>query len=214
VTGLRESWGAMTAARAAGYLKTQDRASQTSKALLVEVIGRHIARRPVRILDVGCGNAQLYEYIRETGLDCRYTGVDFSEPLLEAARQAVAGDPNATFVQADASTLDGVGDDHDVAVYSHVVEMLGAPERSLQAARQRARAIAIRFFEPPEHDTDLVELRDMDAGGGQSVPYLRWSMSRDHYRLILSKLGCTSVDVYRDVASADQVHVLNNPAPS
>jgi hypothetical protein len=33
-------------------------------------------------------------------------------------------------------------------------------------------------------------------------------MSRDHYRLILTKSGCTAVDVYRDEISTDQVHLL------
>ena len=60
-----------------------------------------------------------------------------------------------------------------------------------------------------DHETDAVELRTQDVGADEEVPYIRRSMGRDHYRLILSKLGCTSVDVYRDDGSTDQVHVLN-----
>jgi hypothetical protein len=87
--------------------------------------------------------------------------------------------------------------------------MLSSPERSLLKARTFAGLIIIRFFEPPDFETDTVELRDMDIGEGRTVPYIRRKMSRDYYRLILTKLGCTSVDVYRAESAKDQVHVLH-----
>jgi hypothetical protein len=37
---------------------------------------------------------------------------------------------------------------------------------------------------------------------------LRRKMSRDYYRLILSRIGCRQVDLYDDETSKDQVHVL------
>lgn len=163
------------------------------------------------ILDLGCGNANLLEYLRRRGLQGRYTGVEFSEPLLEAARAAFARDPAADFVRADVNDLGGVHGSFDVAVYSHVIEMLAAPERSLLAARGLARAIVIRFFEPPDHDFDSVEIREMEVGGGHGVPYLRRSMGRDYYRLVLARLGCTVVDVYQDEQARDQVHRLHYP---
>ena len=106
------------------------------------------------------------------------------------------------------NTLEGLDGHWDVAIYSHVVEILGSPEHSIRRAAQLADAIAIRFFEPPEFDDDLVELREMEVGDGTAVPYLRRKMSRDYYRMILAKSGCRSVDVYRDDFSKDQVHLL------
>ena len=97
---------------------------------------------------------------------------------------------------------------YDVAIYSHVIEILSSPERSLLRAKTFAKRIIIRFFEPPEFDTDTVELREMDVGDGRTVPYIRRKMSREYYRFLLSKLGCISVDVYRDETAKDQVHVL------
>jgi SAM-dependent methyltransferase len=209
VDQLSRSWGSLTPERATEYLKTYGAPSEGSKRLLLEVVREHAGARPVSMLDLGCGNAQLYGYLREHGLDLDYTGVDFSEPLLEAARAAYAGDARARFVPADVNTLDGVTGRWDIAVYSHVVEMISSPERSLLAARGLADRIAIRFFEPPEAETDLVELRDMEVGDGSTVPYLRRTMGRDYYRLILAKLGCTRVDVYQDETSKDQVHLLH-----
>ena len=48
----------------------------------------------------------------------------------------------------------------------------------------------------------------MEIGDGTTVPYLRRKIARDSYRLMLARLGCTAVDVYRDEGSVDQVHVL------
>jgi SAM-dependent methyltransferase len=206
---LEKSWGSLTQERAAEYLRTYGAPSEGSKRLTAEVLADRFGAKPFTLLDVGCGNAHVFGYLREAGLDVDYTGVDFSDPLLEVARSALAGDVGAALVKADANTLEGVDGHWDVALYSHVVEMLSSPEASLVAARRLADAILIRFFQPPEAEVDLVELREMEIGDGSTVPYLRRTMSRDYYRLILTKLGCTSVDVYRDETSIDQVHVLH-----
>src|SRR5690242_20611090 len=43
------------------------------------------------ILDVGCGFADLYEYLTITGWSGRYTGVDINGKLLELAREVHNG---------------------------------------------------------------------------------------------------------------------------
>jgi SAM-dependent methyltransferase len=206
---LQKSWGSLTRERASEYLKTYGAPSPGSKQLLLEVIEEQVKGRPVSLLDLGCGNAQLYEFFRDQKLDCDYTGVDVSEPLLQVARSNHEGDSRAHFVTADVNSLEGVGGRFDVAIYSHVLEILPSPELSLIAAKALAEHIMIRFFEPPDAEHDLVELREMEIGDGTTVPYLRRTMGRDYYRLILSKLGCTRVDVYQDETAKDQVHVLH-----
>lgn len=207
---LSRSWSAMTPQRAKAYLKSYGAPSEGSKQLLVEVLremGGGDGDR-LSVLDLGCGNAQLYEYFRESGLPCDYTGVDFSEPLLEAARATIGNDEHARCVRDDVNTLVDLDGIFDVALYSHVLEILSCPEQSLQAARRHARTIVIRFFEPPDAEFDLVELREMEIGDGTMVPYLRRTMGRDYYRLMLTRLNCSGVDVYQDETAKDQVHVL------
>lgn len=206
---LPRSWNALTLERATEYLKTYGAPSAGSKQLLAEVIAREATNRPVSLLDLGCGNAQLYEFFRESELDCVYTGIDISDPLLEVARSNHKGDQRARFIKADINTLEGVTGRFDVAIYSHVVEMIASPESSLLAAKALADCIMIRFFEPPEAEHDLVELREMEIGDGTTVPYIRRTIGRDYYRLMLSKLGCRRVDVYQDETAKDQVHVLH-----
>jgi ubiquinone/menaquinone biosynthesis C-methylase UbiE len=206
---LSRSWGAMTRERAAAYMRTFGHPAQSSKQLLVDILEIHVKKRPMSILEIGCGNGQIYDYMRKRGIDCTYTGTDFSEPLLQAARSVHVGDPKARFLNSDAHDLEHAGDGFDVAIYSQVLEALASPEKSLRRARELASQTIIRFFEAPNHDVDTVELREMEIGDGRMVPYIRRSMSRDYYRLILSKIGCRSVDIYRDDLSPDEVHVLS-----
>jgi SAM-dependent methyltransferase len=205
---LERSWGAFTSRRAQEYLRTFGAPSLGSKQILVEVLAGLARGNDLSILDLGCGNAQLLEAFRAAGKRWRYTGVDFSAPLLDAARETYASDADASFLRADVNTLEGVDGHWDVAIYSHVVEMIGSPESSIVRAARLADFVAIRFFEPPDFDADLVELREMEVGDGEIVPYLRRKMGRDYYRMILAKAGCTRVDVYRDELSKDQVHLL------
>lgn len=205
MSNLRDSWNAFSPDVASRYLKTYGHPSASSKALLVDVLRQYTNKNPrPSVIDLGCGNAQLGEYFVEQRLDCEYTGVDFSDVLLEAGRLAL---PSANFIKDDVNELSTVTGHYDVALYSHVVELLSAPEDSLAAAKRLASLVIIRFYEPPEFDRDSIELRWLDVGSEKQVPYLRRKMSRDYYRLILSRLGCQSVDIFRDTTK-DQIHVL------
>ncbi len=201
---LKESWGAFPEDVAKQYLKTFGNPSQESKLLVHEIL-QGLGLKQLCLLDIGCGNANLAEYLKEKGLSFQYTGVDFSEVLLQAAKIAF---PTGTFICDDVNRLSLVSGRFDVGVYSHVAEMLPSPESSLLAARKLCNKVIIRFFEPPSEGADWVELAEMDVGTGKKVPYLRRKMSQSYYEMILEKMGCTQVDVYRTSAK-DQVHVLH-----
>lgn len=205
MSALQNSWGAFSQKTAKAYLKTFGAPSLESKRILFEVLRDLGEGKQLSIADLGCGNANLAEYLKEMGLNFSYTGVDFSDVLLNAAREAY---PAGAFVCDDVNTLQNVRRKFDVAVYSHVIEMLSSPEQSLRAAQHFAKKIVIRFFEPPEADADWVELLEMNVGDETKVPYLRRRMSKDYYCLILAKMGCKAVDIYRD-GYKDQVHVLH-----
>lgn len=197
---LHDSWSAFTAERAELYL-TGRGSSADSKRILTELLKKE--PRPLSILDIGCGNAQLYGYFKEHGLVCTYTGVDFSVPLLTAARRTY---PEITLFANDIHTLGKNVGHYDVALYSHVVEMLESPEESLYHAKQLADKIIIRFFEPPHFEFDRVEMKEMEEGLG-SVPYLRRKMGKKYYEGIVERLGMT-VTVFKS-NSEDEIHVLN-----
>jgi tRNA (uracil-5-)-methyltransferase TRM9 len=63
----------------------------------------------VRILDLGCGNGELWRTLRASGRSGLYVGLDFSPGLLEIAAGAVPEEPSALegrFLQADLSEPD------------------------------------------------------------------------------------------------------------
>lgn len=200
----KDSWNSFSPSVAADYLKSFGNPAPGSKQILLDVISSSLRLGKPSVLDMGCGNGQLFGFFKEKGFECDYTGVDFSEPLLFAARRE---HPEATFLQGDINQLVSLRSSRfDFVIYSHVIEMLESPELSLHEAKKLTDRILIRFFEPPEFDVDTIELCEMDLGIGK-VPYLRRKMSRSYYRLILANVGCKRVDVYRDV-SKDQVHSL------
>jgi len=204
---LQESWSSFSSEVASKYLKGFGHPSEDSKRLLADVLVREAHGKPLKLIELGCGNGQLAEYFVSRSMDFTYLGVDFSDPLLEAARTTFAKASQIHFIKEDVERLESVSDAFDVAIFSHVIEMLSSPEAALAAAKRVAKVIAIRFFEPPDHETTRVELRFMDTGAPQSPPYLRWSMSNDYYRLILAKLGVKVVDVYQS-RDRDQIHLL------
>lgn len=204
---LQKSWSSFSPDIASKYLKGFGHPSEDSKRLLADILVRENPGKTLNLIELGCGNGQLAEYFVSRQMDFTYLGVDFSDSLLEAARRTFPENPQIRFIKDNVEQLNGVSDTFDIAIFSHVIEMLSSPEAALGAAKRVAKAIAIRFFEPPDHEATRVELRAMDIGGPESPPYLRWSMSNDYYRLILAKLGVKAVDVYQS-RDRDQIHLL------
>jgi ubiquinone/menaquinone biosynthesis C-methylase UbiE len=205
---LRDSWNAFSPEIAARYLKSFGYPSHDSKQLVLDILKEAAGGRRLRLLELGCGNGQLAEFLAENKLGFEYTGVDFSEPLLEAGRKVFATNDRVRFIRDDAQTLEKIDGHYDYAIFSHVVEMLSSPQTGLRAARRFADKLILRLFEPPEqYDVTTCELHEMDLGQGP-VPYLRWKMGQSFYQLMLSELGATRVDIYRS-ADRDQLHVVH-----
>ena len=199
-----KSWNSFSSESAGQFLKTFGTPSKSSNQIIRDLIPKVVNCKNPSILDLGCGNGVLFEYLKNNNYECNYTGVDFSEPLIKVAREIC---PEARFICCDVNELStNLSDSFDLILYSHVIEMLESPELSLIEARKLSNLIMIKFFEPPSNQPDKVELCEMDFGKGV-VPYLRRTMSFDSYRLILSKIGCKKVDIYKDI-SKDQVHIL------
>lgn len=59
-----------------------------------------------RILDLGCGNGELARELAQRGFVGQYLGMDFSEALLNVAREGVAGFSNYRFIQGNLADSD------------------------------------------------------------------------------------------------------------
>jgi len=208
---LKNSWSAITNKSAKNYLKGFGNGSNKSKLIVSKILKDYnYSKEKLSIIEFGCGNGQLFETFIDEKINCHYAGIDFSEPLLEVARENFK-DYDTNFILDDAEKLTNVKEKYDVGIYSHVIEMLASPEESLVNAKEIADTIIIRFFEPPKFKNDRVELREMSISEDKKSkqPYLRRKMSKDYYRLILSNIGCKKVSIYVDDTSNDEVHVLH-----
>jgi SAM-dependent methyltransferase len=208
MTILKTSWSSFTPEIAKIYLDGHGSPSIRSKGLMASVLKSLFGTERFRLADFGCGNGHLFKFFRDDGLDCQYFGCDFSASLISAGRERYHGEPDAQFFEVDIEDPELKIPHCDIVLYSHVLEMLQSPQKSLMAARQAASTVMIRFFEPPIGDYDATELRQLDTGGARTEPYLRRTISKGYYNLLLHEVGCGSVDIHQVDGDKDQVHVL------
>ncbi len=108
-----------------------------------------------RILDLGCGNGGVAAHLAASGHQGSYVGLDFSEGLLQTARQRMAEQPAypAEFIQADLSGAwtGNVTEQFDVVLAMAVLHHI------------------------PSHKLQLAFLRQvrqiLKAGGSETLPY-------------------------------------------
>lgn len=84
--------------------------------------------RPISVLDVGCGGADLKGYLDKRSVDFLYTGVDLVEEMLEYARKRY---PDAALVNSDfVEVFDPSGTSFDWVVSSGVFNYQGGATSS------------------------------------------------------------------------------------
>lgn len=93
--------------------------------------------RPV--LDVGCGFGDFLAFLRERGIEPRYTGMDICEPMIQRCQERFAG-TNARFCVGDVLTWDPEGTP-DFVVASGIFGL------DARGARSRIRPTLRRMFE-------------------------------------------------------------------
>lgn len=210
----QESWSAFEPDIAKIYLDGFGHPSDRSKQLMASILLEIYGDKEFHLADFGCGNGHLYGFFRSSGLNLRYTGLDFSTSLMQAARERYPNDDRVVFRECDIQDATADLGSADIVLYSHVVEMLESPGASLAAAKRMAPKIMIRFFDPPAERHDRVEIRKLDVGAGEpTMPYLRRSISMAYYELMLRDISCRSVDIHKVGGDLDEVHLIDFDRP-
>ncbi len=106
---------------ATGYEKIAEQFSRTRSSFWKELdFIKEEVKGGDKILDLGCGNGRLYEFLKEKKIE--YTGVDSSERLLELARKKYGTE--AKFIRGDALNLPFANESFDkiisIAVLHHI----------------------------------------------------------------------------------------------
>ncbi len=105
----------------AGYDKIAEQFSRTRSSFWKELdFIKEEVKEGDKILDLGCGNGRLYEFLKEKRIE--YTGIDSSEKLLELARKKYGVE--AKFIRGDALSLPFADESFDkiisIAVLHHI----------------------------------------------------------------------------------------------
>jgi malonyl-CoA O-methyltransferase len=87
-----------------------------------------IARRPLSILELGCGTGYLTSLLRERFPQAAIEAVDFSPAMIARARERV---PNVSFLAADIEELEPEPEWYDLIVSNASVQWLSEPEGTL-----------------------------------------------------------------------------------
>jgi len=197
----KKSWSNFeTPDQAENYLKNYPNQSAYK---ILEFLGSTVNS----IIDVACGNAQLYPIFKDQNPDILYTGLDFSEPLVDVAKKTISNDNNARIVVSDMyDYLLNTEEKYDLAVLSHIVECCESPDLLLGRLSSISRYIAIRWYNPPKYQYDFSEIRMSPLSGSiGNSPYIRREMSTDYYNHLLSKYD---LKVIHEFSGVDLLHIL------
>jgi methyltransferase family protein len=147
----------------APYARARQRKLRGARALLwvgprdqrirFEAIVRNCPLEGRRILDVGCGPADLLGFLRKKGIaPAHYTGLEAQDWLVKSARRRRY--PDCTIVRADFVADPGpLSAGADIIVFSGSLNLLPSPAfyRTLHAAWAAAReALVFNFLSTPE----------------------------------------------------------------
>ncbi len=149
------------------YLESYADAAGTELAIATNVIDFIIdaVGPPERVLEVGCGNAQIAGALRKRAPGASYTGIEISEGLfrnLDPARQAQI--IHAPTLEEALSRLDDAA--YDVVIMHHVLEHLPTPAADLRAIKGKIRPGGYIFIEVPNEQwkRQLIHLRRLLKG--------------------------------------------------
>jgi SAM-dependent methyltransferase len=107
-------------------------------ARFLQRIGRLVqAQGPGRVLEVGCGEAVVIQYLSERVPGARFDGAELDEAALTRGR---ARCPGASLVQADAYQLPFRSRSYDLVLCLEVLEHLEDPGRALRELRRVSRS--------------------------------------------------------------------------
>ncbi|MFQ3647726.1 MAG: class I SAM-dependent methyltransferase [Anaerolineae bacterium] len=186
--------------------------------------------RPLRVLDVGCGNGRFARFLHAVGLPVDYTGVDSSPALLARAREALQPLACWRLIEQDVIEQPLAEGEYDLVGVFGVLHHVPARAGRVAWMRQLAQRVAVggvlayaswRFMEdarlrarvvpwPPELAGE-VEAGDVLLDWRQGAHALRYchAVDDDEQAQIDASLGLTLLARYRADGSSGQLNAYS-----
>jgi len=203
----QKSWSSISDKAAETYLHNYPKTTIWAIAYFI----RHLFHEEkCRVLDVGCGNAQIYAAFKEAGVPIRYTGIDFSLPLIRQARDLTRDDSDAQIIESDCYDFFSKNQaPYDLSICSHILELIESPDLLLHHLSKASKFIAIRWYEPPINQFHVTEVKlSAHPEHAESAPYIRRKMSTDYYENLLRKHNLKLL--HQQSHHKDTLHILQS----
>jgi SAM-dependent methyltransferase len=157
--------------------------SKNSKIVLSKLIYQKI-KNP-NILDIGCGNAQIYPILKNKIINLTYTGVDFSKTLTDEAKKICI---NETIICEDINNyLLNIKKRFDISILCHMLECSESPDFLVSKAVNCSKYIAILWYDYPNYEYDSAYINDNSIVTNKHSPFIRRKISKDYLNMIINK---------------------------
>lgn len=149
-----------------------------------------------KIVDIGCGNARLYDYFLNTKKEFSYSGFDISKPLVEAANKKFKKNSNFSCNVIDPNLANIKYQKFDIAICTHLVEICESPENLFSVMSNLSDTIAVIWYEYPRIENTQLEIRNYVSHDAQQkkifTPYLRNRYSKYYLNYLLERFRLIS----------------------
>ena len=190
-----KSWSNIDSTSAQNYLKYYPADTKISLSKFIQSLDVEST-----ILDIGCGNAQLYPILKQFNDRFIYYGVDISDTLLEVAKNTVS-EKDVLIKQDLFQFLNTNTDRFTFTVFSHLLECTESPDFMINKAARISDYIAIIWYDPPryEFDSASVAKNPHTSDDGSLKPFIRRKIGANYWKHIIDNLNLQLVhDVKRD----------------
>jgi len=192
-----QSWGAITDELAKTYLHHYPKQMKESLSKYIATI----TDKP-KVLDIGCGNAQIYPILKNNNLNIEYTGVDITDSLVSVAKGVVG--VNDKIIKDDIfKFIINTEEKYTFGILSHMLECIESPDLMMGIASQKCDYVAIHWYDTPKYDYDAVTISRNPHSEDSFKPYVRRKMGKDYWQYIVNRHNLELV--YSDSAGENNV---------
>ncbi len=168
--------------------------TQSGQRLRYECILKMINPDEKSILDFGCGKGDFYGFLKEKGINARYTGVDLNKSLIDTAK---ADYPEAKFIALDLDSEDLQG------CFDYVI-LCGVFNLKIDGVRESIKKYLGKLFTYTNKTLVFNCLSSYSKAKDINLVYL------DPAEILTAGLGITkSVELRHDLAEGDIFLLLN-----
>ncbi len=129
--------------------------------------------RPLRILEVGCGNGFNCSWIAQQFPDCSVTGIDYIPEMIDAARQRQAedaiDDARLTYQVGNALELSNVTGPFDIVLTDRCLINLNSWDLQQQAYRVMAKLLGPKGYLATIENSAEARARQSDVATGRRL---------------------------------------------